>query len=130
MKTRLVQILALSLPFLFVQTALAEPISLRLAPGARGEIALEENPSTGYVWRIDAAKSVNAEIVGIENCGFTRPAVPEAAPARIGAPGVHKWTVEALAAGGAKILFVLERPFEHGKRPVRTQEVEVTVESR
>ncbi len=121
---------ALALPFFLASAALGEPISLRLAPGARGEIALEETPSTGYVWRMDVATSVNMKILGIENLGFLRPAGPEAAPARIGAPGVHKWAVKALAPGSAKVLFVLERPFENRKRPVRMQDVDVTVESR
>ena len=128
MKFRVLRVnLTFVLMFFPAEVALAEPNSLRLAPGARGEIALRENPTTGYAWRVNAEKSANMSIVRLEDLGFAPPTTSEGAPRLLGAPGVHKWAVKALAPGSAKILFVLERPFEKGRQPVRTQDVDVTV---
>ena len=61
--------------------------TVQLVPGGRAMIDLVENPSTGYVWRFDAARSKNAAIVQVIDQGFTRP--PSDTPP-IGAPGRHR----------------------------------------
>lgn len=107
---------------LFWSGAQAADRTLRLAPGERASIALKENPSTGYSWRIDKGASSNLAIVRIEDGGFTRDG-GDRKPPLVGAPGVHRWTVEALSKGRARIEFVYERPWE--RKPVERHRVNV-----
>lgn len=96
--------------------------TLRLAPGKRATIALKENPSTGYSWRVDAQASANLAILRIGEGGFT---TDDGAgdPPLVGAPGVHRWTIEALSKGRARVEFVYERPWE--KKPIERHSVDV-----
>lgn len=98
--------------------------SLRLAPGESAMIVLRENPSTGYRWRVDREASSDLSILRIGDDGFATDG-GERNPALVGAPGVHRWTVEALARGRARIEFVSERPWE--KRPIERHGVTVVV---
>jgi inhibitor of cysteine peptidase len=97
------------------QSALGADNILRLAPGESKTIALKENPSTGYVWRVDREASSNLDILRIADSGFSR---PESGPP-IGQPGVHRWTISAISKGRARIEFIYERPWEH--RPVKRE---------
>jgi predicted secreted protein len=96
--------------------------TVQLVPGGRAMIDLVENPSTGYVWRFDAARSKNAAIVQVIDQGFTRP--PSDTPP-IGAPGRHRWSLEGLSAGRAELLFVYQRPWENRAAREHTVAVEV-----
>jgi inhibitor of cysteine peptidase len=93
--------------------------TLRLKSGASAAIVMKENPSTGYVWRLDEAGSAGLEAVAIEDNGHTRGA------ARPGAPGTHRWTVRALQPGRALIGFDHQRPWEPA--PIETRRVEVII---
>ncbi|QGM45703.1 protease inhibitor I42 family protein [Methylocystis heyeri] len=112
---------------LLAAPALAESISIKLAPGETAGFTLQENPTTGYVWRLDPDKSQNAGVVRLDDLGFSPPQQKPGAPPIVGAPGVHKWSVIALASGQAKLVLVLERPWEKGKAPAQTQEVDASV---
>ena len=84
--------------------------NFQLAPGRHMPITLEENPSTGYRWQIDGAASENLSILRIEDQGFSP---STGGNGRIvGAPGVHRWNVEALRVGEARVRFVYRRPWE------------------
>jgi inhibitor of cysteine peptidase len=107
--------------------ALAESISIKLAPGKTAEFTLKENPTTGYVWRLDQQKSQNAGVVRLNDLGFSPPGQKPGAAPIVGAPGVHKWSVTALASGQAKLVLVLDRPWEKGQPPAQTQEVDASV---
>jgi len=96
--------------------------TVQLTPGGHATIDLAENPSTGYAWRFDAARSKNAAIVRVVDQGFTRP--PSDTPP-IGAPGRHRWSLEGLSAGRAELLFVYQRPW--GDRAAREHTVAVEV---
>jgi inhibitor of cysteine peptidase len=98
---------------------------LKLATGGRASISLTENPSTGYSWRIDREQSANLEILRLDDGGFVR---GDADGPRIGAPGKHRWSVEALSRGRATIGFVYQRPWENA--PARTHRVTVQVKGR
>jgi predicted secreted protein len=96
--------------------------NLSLSQGGRSTLEMTENPSTGYVWRLDAQRSTNLAIVRIVDQGFSpgggdRPLV--------GAPGRRRWSIEALTTGRAKLIFVNERPWEG--RPVGEYVVDVDV---
>lgn len=101
--------------------AQASESTLSLAPGGRSTIELAENPSTGYVWRFDAQRSANAAIVRVVDQGFS----PAGERPLIGAPGLRRWSIEALTLGRAKLIFINERPWEG--QPVGEHVVDVTI---
>jgi inhibitor of cysteine peptidase len=96
--------------------------SVVLTSGAQATVELTENPSTGYVWRLDSQRSKNAGIVKVVDQGFSPPA-SDRPP--VGAPGRHRWSLEAVGAGRAELVFVNLRPWED--RPVREHAVAVEV---
>lgn len=104
------QFIAVAAAMSACQGALAAEAVLRLAPGESRTIALKENPSTGYVWRIDRAASSNLDILRIADNGVSR---PQSGPP-IGQPGVHRWTIGAISKGRARVAFVYGRPWEQG----------------
>lgn len=114
--------LAIGLVGVSAATAFAQGSPVRLMPGARTVISLSENPTTGYVWRFDARGSTNAAIVNVNDLGFSRPASTRPL---VGAPGVHRWSIEGLRAGSARLRFINSRPWEG--RPVRQQTIAVEV---
>jgi inhibitor of cysteine peptidase len=103
-------------------TAVAQTSPVQLTPGGRTIISLSENPTTGYVWRFDPQGSTNATIVNVTDLGFSR---PQSAQPVVGAPGLHRWSVEGVRAGRARLLFVNSRPWEG--HPVRQQTIAVEV---
>jgi inhibitor of cysteine peptidase len=83
--------------------------TLTLAVGQQATIALEENPSTGYRWNVDAAASSNLSILRIDDRGFSENA---GGKRLLGAPGVHRWSIKATRAGSANVTSVYRRPWE------------------
>lgn len=105
-----------------VTTAPAADQLRRLLSGQETVIELEENPSTGYQWQIDLADSSNLSILHLTDKGFTQARFGDHPV--VGAPGVHSWTIKAVAAGKAAIVFVYRRVWE--RTPI--QKYIVTVE--
>lgn len=101
--------------------AQAEDHSVRLALGQKTTVQLEENPTTGYRWQIDSTKSDNLAIVRIDDLGFSA----REGGARVGASGTHRWSIESVSAGKARIVFEYLRPWE--KVAVRRYEISVEV---
>ena len=95
--------------------------TIRLSPGAVATVALSENPSTGYKWQINQEQSSNLAIVQVDDAGYQR-----SSSQLLGAPGMHRWRVKALATGTAQIIFAYARPWEHGA-PARTHTVRIEV---
>jgi inhibitor of cysteine peptidase len=96
--------------------------TLRLRPGASTTLRLEENPSTGYSWRLDATASTGLDHVAVLDGGHRR---GKNLP---GAPGIRLWTIRALKTGAATIAFAYQRPWEPA--PVETRRVDVVVAPR
>ncbi|MGD0026281.1 MAG: protease inhibitor I42 family protein [Xanthobacteraceae bacterium] len=95
--------------------------TVSLSVGASQTIVLSENPSTGYEWQLNTAQSSNLAIVLMIDVGY------EAGQSGlIGAPGSHRWQIEAQAPGTARIVFTYSRPWEQGP-PAETHVVEVNV---
>jgi len=94
--------------------------ALKLTVGQQAIIELEENPSTGYRWVVDAKASVNASILRIDDRGFSR---SSAGKPLLGAPGIHRWSIEATSAGSASITFVYGRSWEAAG--IRTHQVSI-----
>jgi len=114
---------------LLIAAALATPGAaragdqeFRLAPGQQVPITLQENPSAGYRWHVDTAASQNLSILRIDDKGFSR----DGGGSRplVGAPGTHRWSIEALREGTAHIRFVYQRPWE----ATAARRTDVTVE--
>lgn len=93
---------------------------LRLAVGQSASVELEENPSTGYRWEIDAKASSNLPALRIGDRGFSQ---REGGKRLLGAPGIHRWNIEAASAGTARVIFIYRRPWEGNA--VRSHEVAV-----
>jgi inhibitor of cysteine peptidase len=107
--------------------AQAEPqttqtVSLR--PGVSTTIALRENPSTGFKWRLDMTRSTDLSIIRIIDRGYRA-----GQTGLIGAPGTHRWEIKGRAPGTASIAFTYARPWEH-KPPAETHFVQVNVSRR
>jgi inhibitor of cysteine peptidase len=98
--------------------------TLKLAVGQQAPIELEENPSTGYRWAIDAQASSNLSILHIDDRGFSHSVGDKPL---LGAPGVHRWNVHATSPGNASITFVYRRPWEPSVARRHQVEVEATV---
>lgn len=94
--------------------------TFRLARGQQATVELQENPSTGYRWQVDAAASANLSILRIEDRGFASGANRKPL---LGAPGIHRWSIAALSAGSARVTFVYRRSWE--ATPVRRHEVAI-----
>jgi len=82
--------------------------TVRLAVGGSTMVTLASNPSTGYGWRINTARSVNLGAVAIEDIGYQ-----SGSGQMPGAAGVHRWRVRAKALGDVRIVFDYARPWEH-----------------
>ncbi|QWG14482.1 protease inhibitor I42 family protein [Bradyrhizobium sediminis] len=105
--------------------AYAADQTLQLAVGQEAAIELEENPSTGYQWTIDAKAGVNASILRINDRGFLQNADGKRL---LGAPGIHRWSIAATSAGSASVTFVYQRSWE--ATPVRQHQVTVQAVAR
>jgi predicted secreted protein len=70
---------------------------------------------------VDAGQSSNLAIVRVTDGGYQ--AVQNGL---MGAPGSHRWQIEARAPGTAKILFVYARSWQHGA-PAQTYLAEIDV---
>jgi predicted secreted protein len=119
-------IASIALPLLVVllepRAIQAAEQSMKLALGERATVQLDENPTTGYRWQIDRTKSDNLAIVRIDDLGFF---AREEGSARVGASGTHRWSIEGVSAGQARIVFEYLRPWE--KAAVRRHEISVEV---
>jgi inhibitor of cysteine peptidase len=104
------------------QSQTTQTVSLR--PGVSTTIALRENPSTGFGWRLDTARSTDLSIIRVIDRGYHAGQI-----GLIGAPGAHRWEIRARAPGVASITFIYERPWEH-KPPAETHFVQVNVSRR
>jgi predicted secreted protein len=108
-----------------VQAQTGTATTLRLARGEAATIELQENPSTGYKWQIAQQGSSKLEIVAISDLGFG-PGGSPGQKALLGAPGQHRWKIEALAAGHATVTFIYLRAWEKVP-PTRRHEVTIDI---
>lgn len=83
--------------------ARADGTRVKLKLGETFTLRLEENPSTGYRWRLEADGAPALELDGDQY---------EAPPrATVGGPGHHQWRFRAVAAGSAAVQLSYRRSF-------------------
>ena len=99
--------------------------TIKLAVDQETTIALQENPTTGYRWSIDAKASANLALLRIQDRGFAPSA---GGRPLVGAPGVHRWSIGASSAGSASVSFVYGRPWEAA--PIRRHSVAIEAAAR
>jgi predicted secreted protein len=111
---------------LFAMPGRAEDSSelIRLAVGGAHTVALSENPSTGYRWRMDEGESRDLALVAITDAGYTA-----SESRRIGAPGVRRFTITARRPGTAVAVFEYARPWER-VAPARRHVVTIEIGAR
>ncbi len=101
--------------------AAEERETIHLAVGSSATIALTENPSTGYRWRLDQAASTDLSLVEISDAGF------EAGGGKlVGAPGTRRFRIVARGAGAAVAVFEYLRPWEH-VAPIHRHVVDIQI---
>ncbi|CAL8970923.1 hypothetical protein RHODGE_RHODGE_03598 [Rhodoplanes serenus] len=100
----------------------ATTATLRLALGAETTVVLEENISTGYVWRYVDQQGDAGVRIDVVDLGHRRRA---GTSANVGAAGLHRWHLRAAAPGRCELRFVYERPWE--RQPVRMHKLVVDV---
>lgn len=83
--------------------------TFQIAVGQQATLELAGNPSTGYRWAIDANASSNLSILHIKDRGLSRNA---GGKNLLGAPGIHRWDMQAASSGSARMIFVYRRPWE------------------
>jgi inhibitor of cysteine peptidase len=84
----------------------ASGTEVALRPGGRLRVALEENPSTGYLWRRVRA---GEPVLALREDAYQPPADP-----RPGAPGRRILVLEAVASGPAEVALEYARAWEQG----------------
>jgi inhibitor of cysteine peptidase len=117
--------LAFGLAVFAIAAAHAADQTLKLAVGQPATIELEANPSTGYTWAIDTQASSNLSILRIDDRGFSQNVDGKRL---VGAPGAHRWSVQATSPGHASVSFVYRRPWEAAV--ARRHQVEVDATAR
>jgi inhibitor of cysteine peptidase len=95
--------------------------TVALSPEASTTIVLRENPSTGFRWRLNAEQSTNLALVRVIDRGYQA-----GQSGLIGAPGTHRWEIEARTRGTASVIFTCARPWER-KPPAETHVVQVNI---
>jgi predicted secreted protein len=95
--------------------------TVALSRGASTTIVLRENPSTGFRWGLNAEQSSNLDLVRVIDRGYQA-----GESGLIGAPGTHRWEIEARTRGTASVVFIYARPWER-KPPAETHVVQVGI---
>lgn len=87
-------------------------------PGVVVEVALEANPSTGFVWQV---AEVDSAVVR-----YTGESFIAGADSLVGAPGTTRLWFEAIAPGETTLRLVYSRPWE-SVQPLKTFEVTLVI---
>ena len=92
--------------------------TLEAAPDQTVEICLEENPTTGFRWRMTQSGGPVATLV--------RDAFESGRQAP-GQPGIHRWQFKVVAAGSGPVRFVYRRSWEEDAAAARVFTVTLRV---
>jgi inhibitor of cysteine peptidase len=95
--------------------------TVKLAAGESLEIALAENPTTGYRWRLLDAATVAA------NCLLVKDSYEPGHPQMAGQGGIHRWQFQAAEPGACMIELEYRRSWQKDMPPERTFRIHVEV---
>jgi inhibitor of cysteine peptidase len=90
-----------------------------LAVGQELRIALDSNPTTGYMWSVDGAIPEQLSQTGDSEFKETS--------AAIGAGGIETWSFKAKSTGEGRLKLKYWRSFEPTAAPAQTFDIGVTV---
>lgn len=90
-----------------------------LAVGQELRIALDSNPTTGYMWSVDGA--IPEQLSQTGDSEFTESSTA------IGAGGIETWAFKAKSSGEGKLKLKYWRSFEPTATPAKTFDIGVTV---
>ncbi len=104
--------------------------SITIKVGDTLNVALPQNPSTGYSWHLSNAYKPALKVPGGPTSQSFKAQTAEESQVQglVGAPKVMTWTFHAVKPGEAKIEFSYVRSWEKDQNPSETFEVTVTVE--
>jgi inhibitor of cysteine peptidase len=91
----------------------------KLAVGQELRVALDSNPTTGYMWSVDGAIPEQLSQTGDSEFQETS--------AAIGAGGIETWSFKAKSAGEGRLKLKYWRSFEPTAAPAQTFDIGVTV---
>lgn len=97
--------------------------TVKLAAGESLEIALAENPTTGYRWQ--RAKQAAGDVGS--PCPFAKDDFEPDRAGMPGAGGTHRWQFHAVEPGVCEIELEYRRSWEKDKLPERTFRIHVEV---
>ncbi len=86
---------------------------IRLRPGEKYVITLEENPTTGYNWQIFLC---DLRVFNILENKFIP---PESKNGMVGVPGMRRVVIEGTAPGKGELEMIYVRPWEKDVEPVQ-----------
>src|SRR5215475_8542759 len=90
----------------------ADNTDVDLAVGQELEVALGENPSTGFRWELLSRGEPQCRLVA-DNFEPPTEAIP-------GRGGTRRWRFKAASSGSGKIEMAYRRPMERDQPPART----------
>lgn len=96
-----------------------QPIELTI--GQEFKIALDSNPTTGYLWRLSQPQ--DETIVTFVGDKYEIPTTP----GRVAGGGKHIWTFRAVGQGHTVIVLEYCRPWEKGVAPIKKATFTVVV---
>jgi inhibitor of cysteine peptidase len=91
--------------------------SAEIPKGESFEISLQENPSTGFRWKLTAAGEPVSTLSGDD----FRPGIA------VGGQRIHRWRFRTVQAGEGEIRMVLQRSWEAPAKPTQTFALRVVV---
>jgi predicted secreted protein len=98
-----------------------DPSVLTAGPGSTFAVNLKGTPGAGYTWKFDPKQSSGAELVDIEDQGWSNLTVPGIAERLAGGPAIYRFALKTKTPGRARLVFDYLRPWED--QPAQRQKV-------
>ena len=89
-----------------------DPSILTAGPGSTFAVNLKGTPGAGYTWKFNPKQSSGAELVDIEDQGWSNLTVPGIAERLEGGPAIYRFALKTKAPGRARLVFDYLRPWE------------------
>src|SRR4051812_4296372 len=97
--------------------------TIRLQLGDTLDVWLDENPTTGYGWVIDATPDANSGVSVVASVFHPT------GEGRIGQGGRRQLTLRAETASEVRLIFAYRRPWESPETPATTKRLDLDISS-